>query len=177
MSWLDWLRQRAKELNGGAHPTPAADAAQPHDADRLPEREQTTDAVADRSGLDFYSAIAAHQRWKNRLMAYVRGQSQERLDAAVVGRRDACELGVWLRDLAPDPRIPEHLLEALRREHARFHELAADVVRLADRGDTEQALQALRASAPYNRCSHQVIGLLSRIYLELSEFHQPGARG
>ncbi|GEM_PF-2638198 len=41
---------------------------------------------------------------------------------------------------------------------------------------TEQALDALRTDAPYNRCSHRVTKLLSRIYFELSEFHKPDSR-
>jgi hypothetical protein len=166
MSWLSWLRKQAAAVS-----TNADDAAQTHTvAD--PADDQPTAAIGDApttvDGLDFYEAIGVHQRWKNRFKAAVTGQSGERLDAEAVGRADACALGVWLGQLPAQAAIPADLLDALRAEHAEFHRLAAQIIRLADSGQTEQALQALRTDAPYNRASHRVTKLLSRLYLELT---------
>ncbi|MDD4888180.1 MAG: CZB domain-containing protein, partial [Thiomonas sp.] len=104
------------------------------------------------------------------------GQSTESLDAAEAGRCDACALGIWLEAQSDDARVPPHLLEQLKLEHAQFHKLAADIIRLSDQGRAEEALQSLRTDAPYNRTSHRVTKLLSQIYFELSEFHKPNSR-
>lgn len=167
MSWLSWLRKHAAANPADAAAQPAANAALPDDTDNLPARDET-DAPVAVDGLDFYEAIGVHQRWKNRLKAAVTGQSGEHLDADTVARADACALGVWLGQLPPHAAIPADLLDALRAEHAEFHRLAAQVIRLADAGQTEQALQALRTDAPYSRASHRVTKLLSRLYLELT---------
>ncbi|MGC9163622.1 MAG: CZB domain-containing protein [Thiomonas sp.] len=175
MRWLDWLRAKLD-------PTAVDDVCvrQGHFSaeieENLPARPEEVDDVSAQAGLDFYSAIAAHQRWKNRLKDVVLGRSQETLDPAVVGRCDACDLGIWLEAQANDARIPAHLMDQLKQEHAQFHSLAADIIRLADQGQSEEAMQALRTDAPYNRASRRVTRLLSQIYFELSEFHKPGVR-
>ena len=179
MSWLDWLRKQATANDLGRetpHPTTAtaSSAAEDHPSD-LPTPEEG-DVPSELAGLDFYSAIAAHQRWKNRLKDVVRGQSQEALDPAVVGRCDACALGQWLATQEGDLRIAPELMTRLKEEHAQFHKLAAEVIRFSDQGLHQQALDALRTDAPYNRCSHRVTKLLSQIYFELSEFHKPDSR-
>lgn len=175
MSWLNWLRKKVDTTStdsGASHGTdPAADDDLPD-----PPMPESNDTSSELAGLDFYSAIATHQRWKNRLKEVVTGQSTESLDPTVVGRCDACALGMWLVSQAGDARIPPHLLEKLKQEHAQFHKLAADIIRLSDQGRAEEALQGLRTDAPYNRTSHRVTKLLSQIYLELSEFHKPGSR-
>ncbi len=179
MSWLDWLRKQvtANELEREApHPAAAsASSAAEDDPSDLPAAEDS-DVPSELAGLDFYSAIATHQRWKNRLKDIVRGQSQEALDPAVVGRSDACALGQWLTTQEGGQHISPELMTRLKEEHAQFHKLAAEVIRLSDQGLHQQALDALRTDAPYNRCSHRVTKLLSQIYFELSEFHKPGSR-
>lgn len=179
MSWLDWLRKQvtANELEREApHPAAAtASSATEDDPSDLPAAEDS-DVPSELAGLDFYSAIATHQRWKNRLKDVVRGQSQEALDPAVVGRSDACALGQWLTTQEGGQHISPELMTRLKEEHAQFHKLAAEVIRLSDQGLHQQALDALRTDAPYNRCSHRVTKLLSQIHFELSEFHKPGSR-
>ncbi|MGA8010116.1 MAG: CZB domain-containing protein [Thiomonas sp.] len=172
MRWIDWLRKQVvvtKPEGGTQHPVvPSADDdfldAPP------PDVEGTGSEIA---GLDFYGAIAAHQRWKIRLKEVVGGQSKEALDPAVVGRCDVCVLGQWLAVQGNDPRIPFDVMTRLTQEHAEFHKLAADIIRLSDQGLHRQALDALRTDAPYNRSSHRVTKLLSQLYFELSEFHKP----
>ncbi len=176
MSWLDWLRKRLDTAGPDKEASHGVGTTEEADKDEMPSRPETSDDISERSGLDFYSAIATHQRWKNRLKDVVSGRSQESLDPAVVGRCDACDLGIWLEAQANDARIPAHLMDQLKQEHAQFHSLAADIIRLTDQGRNEEAMQALRTDAPYNRASHRVARLLSQIYFELSEFHKPGVR-
>lgn len=180
MKWLDWLRKQVATEHDA--PLKGKEAARPTNSlsahDDLPDMPPSSgmDAPPEVAGLDFYSAIATHQRWKNRLKDVVRGQSQETLDATVVARSDVCALGQWLTTQQGNARIPANLMSALQDEHAEFHRLAADIIRLADHGQTQQALEALRTDAPYNRVSHRVTRLLSQIFLELSEFHQSDLR-
>jgi hypothetical protein len=176
MSWLDWLRKRMDSASPDRAAAQEADPSAETEEDEMPSRPETADDISERSGLDFYSAIATHQRWKNRLKDVVSGRSQDTLDPAVVGRCDACDLGMWLETQAKDARIPAQLMDQLRQEHAQFHKLAADIIRLSDQGRNEEAMQALRTDAPYNRASHRVARLLSQIYFELSEFHKPGVQ-
>ncbi|MDY0328995.1 MAG: CZB domain-containing protein [Thiomonas sp.] len=177
MKWFDGLRKQAgaepQAPRAGAEQAAASLAEVEGPGVPLPEPAQADGELA---GLDFYSAIATHQRWKNRFKSVIRGESDEPCDAAVVARTDACLLGKWLATQHGDARIPDDLLSRLEQEHATFHQLAAEVVRLSDRGLHEQALAALRTDAPYNRCSHRLTRLLSQIHLQLSELHQPGAR-
>lgn len=173
MKWLDWVR---KQVAGSDRDAP--DATGQSSVDELSESPHVDamGAQSEAAGLDFYSAIATHQRWKNRLKAAIRGESTEVLEADAVGRSDVCALGQWLLQQERHPDIPAHLMSALQEEHAEFHRLAAEVIRLADSGQTQQALEALRTDAPYSRASHRVTKLLSQIFLQLSEFHKSGFR-
>lgn len=175
MKWLDWLRKQVTtEQDAAQQGKTVAHSANPLSENDSPDMPPSDagDVPPEVAGLDFYSAIATHQRWKNRLKDVVRGQSQETLVAAVVARSDVCVLGQWLATQQGNARIPAHLMAELQEEHAAFHRIAADIIRLADQGQTQQALDALRTDAPYSRVSHRVTKLLSQIFLELSEFHQ-----
>jgi len=175
MNWLDWLRKQVTAKSPEREtPHPLATSAE-HDASDMPTPDGGG-APPDLAGLDFYSAIATHQRWKNRLKDVVNGQSQETLDPEVVGRCDVCTLGRWLSTQDSDSRIAPDLMARLKQEHEQFHKLAAEIVRLSDQGLQQQAMDALRTDAPYNRTSHRVTKLLSQIYLDLSEFHKPTFR-
>jgi hypothetical protein len=171
MNWIDWIRKQLASKGPGQTPPQAQEA----DADDLPDAPLAGSEgdESEAGGLNFYTAIATHQRWKNRLKAYVVGESSETLDPGVIGRYDACALGQWLESQPNDSRIPPESMANLKQEHAQFHALAADIVRLADQGLRQQALDLLRSDAPYSRSSHRVTAALSRIYFELSEFHKP----
>lgn len=177
MSWFDWLRQKAAKETSEPEHAQTRFAGTPLE-EELPSMPQADgcEALSELAGLDFYSAIAAHQRWKNRLKSVVTGKSRETLDPALVGRCDSCALGQWLATQDGHASVPPELMDDLKRQHAAFHALAAEIIRLNDQGLHAQALEALRTDAPYNRTSHRVTQLLSRIHLELSEFQQPSTR-
>lgn len=122
-------------------------------------------AVVD--GLDFYQAIDFQRRWKLRLVAYVRGEACAREDWKRIERDDQCELGRWLRHARPrDPRHAE-LFEQLRKQHTELHHEAAEIVRLAEAGQRDAALIALRQGG-FARASHALVARLSELFTALN---------
>ena len=111
------------------------------------------------AGLDFDGAIAAHGKWKQRLIDYV-NCGGEQLDPVVVGRDDQCALGCWIhgdgRALRGNAKYTE-----LKGEHAGFHRCAADVIRTQLAGNSEGALAQI--SGEFSNRSARVIGLLENM--------------
>jgi len=111
------------------------------------------------AGLDFDGAIAAHGKWKQRLLDFVAGGG-EQLDPAVVGRDDQCALGCWIhgdgRALRGNTKYTE-----LKGEHAGFHRCAADVIRTQLAGNTDGARAQI--SGEFTSRSARVIGLLEHM--------------
>jgi len=86
-------------------------------------------------------AIAAHAKWKYRLMEAIdTGKSQWRVDD--VRTDSACEFGKWLGALPLSERLSEHS-KKVRALHAEFHVLAADVLELALAGRKAEATAAM----------------------------------
>lgn len=108
------------------------------------------------AGLDFDGAIAAHGKWKQRLLDYVAGGG-ERLDPAVVGRDDQCALGCWIHGDGRALRGNAGYTE-LKAEHAGFHRCAADVIRTQLAGNSDGARAQI--SGEFSQRSERVIGLL-----------------
>lgn len=92
--------------------------------------------------MDFLKIINAHIMWKQKLQAYIQGTSPEHLDASVIARDDQCMMGQWIYG---EGKLFEGTppYEQVRSEHARFHQLAAEVVRHVDHGDRDQAVTLL----------------------------------
>ena len=116
-------------------------------------------------GVDFYAAIQAHVLWRLRLEAYVNGTGEERLDADTVGCDNHCALGEWLygtggKHFGNHPKFPE-----LQTAHACFHKYAGEVIRCADSGDNNKALELLNGD--YAACSQKVKMNLARLGLEV----------
>jgi hypothetical protein len=86
-------------------------------------------------------AIAAHAKWKYRLMEAIdTGKSQWRV--ADVRTDNACDFGKWLGGLPLSERLSEHA-KKVRTLHAEFHGLAADVLELALAGRKAEATAAM----------------------------------
>jgi hypothetical protein len=86
-------------------------------------------------------AIAAHAKWKYRLMEAIdTGKSQWRVSD--VRTDNACEFGKWLIALPLSQRLSEHS-KKVRALHAEFHGLAADVLELALAGRKAEATAAM----------------------------------
>jgi hypothetical protein len=86
-------------------------------------------------------AIAAHAKWKYRLMEAIdTGKSEWHVSD--VRTDHACEFGKWLATLSLSERLSEHCRK-VRALHMEFHSLAADVLELALAGRKEEATSAM----------------------------------
>ena len=123
MNIMDWFKTLLVPEQASTH-TSGRPAASP-----LPEFEGS----AELAGLDFQAAIRAHHAWKERLDALLQERSREQMDPVAICRDDLCELGQWIH--GGGRRVFGHLdvFEDLRRHHADFHLVAAEVVNLVAR--------------------------------------------
>ncbi len=86
-------------------------------------------------------AIAAHARWKYRLMEAIEtGKSQWHV--ADMRRDDGCDFGKWLLALPLSERLAPSC-QRVRSLHTDFHSVAADVLELALAGRKEEATAAM----------------------------------
>lgn len=113
--------------------------------------------------MDFEDAITAHLKWKIQLRLRI-SREDETLTSKVASNDLACTLGRWLRD--EGKRYSNTgLYKDLLRSHAKFHDCAADVVRLVERGEPDQASAML--DQEFNAASKDVIRLIlsaDRVY-------------
>lgn len=119
------------------------------------------------SGLNFRTAIEAHQKWKMRLHDLIDGKSVEELDPDWVSRDDQCELGQWIhgpgaRQFAGQPEFAD-----LRNNHAAFHQCAARVLSLAQSGQPARAAAEMAPGGEFARISRQVVGDLAAMFMRL----------
>jgi len=89
--------------------------------------------------MDLDHAVLAHQQWKSRLNQFLGGTLQEKLDPAIVGRDDQCELGKWIHGNGSKALHQEAEFQHLQQCHAKFHRKAGEVVRLASQGNLPAA--------------------------------------
>jgi hypothetical protein len=86
-------------------------------------------------------AIAAHAKWKYRLMEAIdTGKSQWHVSD--VRTDNSCEFGKWLYAQPLSERLSEHC-KNVRTLHAEFHVLAAQVLELALAGRKVEATAAM----------------------------------
>ncbi len=103
--------------------------------------------------------VRSHREWRARLLDYVNGKSKERLNAATVGRDDACELGQWiLAERATQAR--GGTFAALMAKHTEFHRLAAQIVHAKNSGRREDAMRMLAPGSAFFRASNDVIAAI-----------------
>ena len=100
------------------------------------------------------AAIAAHGRWKTRLIWAARtGESLFDVDEA--GAPDRCRLGKWL---ASQPATP--VVEEVSELHAAFHRECGRVLDLALGGDLAAAHRELELGTPFSDSSARLTGRL-----------------
>ena len=128
-----------------------------------PERDVRDPMEEEAAGLNFYTAIEAHQKWKVRLLAVIEGDSSEGLSVEVIGRDDQCALGKWIYGVGGARFSAVSQFGELKRNHAFFHTCAAGVLEKAQEGQKDAALQALKQGA-YARASQDVIRDLAVMY-------------
>ncbi|HEY0635544.1 MAG TPA: CZB domain-containing protein [Gammaproteobacteria bacterium] len=116
--------------------------------------------------MNFFEAINAHVAWKMRLQQHIKGESAERLDAAIVGRDDLCALGKWLhahREQHNDMAQFRQVVEL----HADFHRCAAEIIDTVNRGKRQEAEHKLHHD--YAHLSQMIVKSLNKLGKELPE--------
>jgi len=107
--------------------------------------------------MNFDDAISAHAAWKQKLAAYLR-RPDGSIDLAALGADNKCPLGQWIHSqsggITSDAKFAE-----LKREHANFHRMAADVARRANASENVSEEVCLGANSPYAKCSGHVVQL------------------
>lgn len=105
-------------------------------------------------------AIAAHAKWKYRLMEAIdTGKSQWHVGD--VRTDSACEFGKWLLALPLSARLSEHC-KKVRGLHAEFHGLAASVLELALAGRKVEATAAMALGSRFAEVSsHLTMAVLA----------------
>jgi methyl-accepting chemotaxis protein len=90
----------------------------------------------------FDDAILAHDKWKSRLVNYIKGTGTEELDVATVSRDDQCPLGGWIYGQASiHNTLPEY--DELKVHHASFHSCVGEIVQCVHDQDLDQAKKML----------------------------------
>lgn len=153
MGIMDWFRQTAGEV-------PAASGHR----EATPAEEHGTEV----GGLDFKSAVDAHMRWKSRLESYIGGASNEDLKVDIVCRDDQCPLGQWIYTRGVSDFGYSETFFDMKAHHAHFHRCAGDVLRTAQAGDKERALQLLH-QGDYVRASERVKKLLAKLFVLVAD--------
>ena len=114
----------------------------------------------------FADATQAHIKWKNRLVNYVSGNSDEHLEVEKVCRDDQCPLGGWIHGEA---RKHAHLHEykELKTAHAEFHQSVGDIVQHVH--DNKQAEARKLLGADFSRTSKRTIAAIREIESVVNE--------
>ena len=113
--------------------------------------------------MNFLDAMNAHVMWKQRLLKHLEGRSDERLDPAIVAQDHLCVLGRWIYDKGERYATSPIFID-VRNEHARFHEMAAQIIRMVDEGRPDQARKLLESD--YAHLSQQLQALIRRLARE-----------
>jgi len=108
----------------------------------------------------FADATQAHIKWKNRLVNYVSGNSDEHLEVDKVCRDDQCPLGGWIYGEA---RKHAHLREfkELKTAHAEFHQSVGNIVQHVH--DNKQAEARKLLGADFSKTSKRTITAIQDI--------------
>lgn len=96
--------------------------------------------------LDIDVAIAAHENWKSRLLAYLEGKSTEDLRAEIVALDNRCDLGKWIYGDGETYLKTAVAFVDLKATHKMFHYSASTIVTLAQAGRTAEAQDMLASS-------------------------------
>jgi hypothetical protein len=118
----------------------------------------------------FDDALIAHMDWKRKLTLYIKKDPSVKLNAEEASKDNCCQLGKWIYG-NEHPECKAHPeFEAMRIKHAAFHKEAGDVIRLADAGKFQEALQCLEdRTKGYGQASDLVvlaIGSLKKLCAE-----------
>lgn len=97
-------------------------------------------------GLDIQTAMAAHENWKLRLMAYLEGNSSEQFSPEVICFDNHCDLGQWIHGKGQAHLGNFSGFTTLLEHHKMFHYAASNVVALSQAGKNTEAHKMLEGS-------------------------------
>ena len=114
--------------------------------------------------MDWMEIIGAHVMWKQRLTAFLAGNSPEALDPEAIRMDNRCALGKWVYgEGASMSELSRY--DEVRGLHAQFHQYAADVVQLHLAGNTAEAEKLLQGeySKLSEKLKHRIIALSQQV--------------
>lgn len=111
--------------------------------------------------IDLFTAISAHVSWKVRLQSYMSGNSAEEMDPEVICCDDRCELGKWIHGPGLKHFFADEAFHELRIDHAKFHMVAANVVRHVQANKQADAQQLM--DGEYRKISHKLVHTLTEL--------------
>jgi len=112
---------------------------------------------------DIEPAIVAHRAWREKLRQYIDADRQAGLTEGEVADDGACKLGQWLFSEGRDFNLLQEYYQ-LVEQHQKFHAIAAEVVRLQNSGQSEQARWVL--DNPFEQQSNLVEQVLRSLDID-----------
>lgn len=115
--------------------------------------------------MNFLDAINAHVMWKLRLQRYLDGESEENLDPDHICKDNQCVLGKWIYgNMGRYEKSP--VFVDVREKHAEFHLTAAEIVRLINANQKQDAERLLRGD--YSKLSRRLQSLIRHLARDLN---------
>ena len=113
--------------------------------------------------MNFDDAITAHSQWKIRLQGVINGSNKEVLDPQVIAQDDRCAMGQWIHGEARRQygSLPE--FAALVKQHAEFHQHAAEVLRMVLQGQADKARACLETGGSFTESSIRTITAIRQL--------------
>ncbi len=112
---------------------------------------------------DFNAAIKAHIDWKMKLSNYLQNPDGS-LEHSKVCLDNACALGKWIYGDGQNYKsLNSALFEALRDSHGSFHKSAAEIIRLANENQIDNAKHLLSPSGNYLQISAKTVELIESL--------------
>jgi hypothetical protein len=110
--------------------------------------------------MDFDVLILAHSNWKRRFHEHLRGKQE--LDVESVRQVNLCNMGRWLCGEGLKYKDqPEY--RDLEVKHARFHDMAADVLERAVILPENEALKLVGPDSDFERASRECVAAIAKM--------------
>lgn len=103
--------------------------------------------------MDFETAISAHGEWRVKLILFINDSG--RLDEELVEDDHKCSLGCWLYGEGKRFSAYEEYQD-FKSDHAEFHRLAAEVVRMVKEGRKQDAKECLAVGGPFSKLNMKI---------------------
>ena len=110
--------------------------------------------------MDFDVLILAHSNFKRRFHEHLRGKQE--LDVETVRQVNLCNMGRWLSGEGLKYKdLPE--FRTLEVKHARFHDMAADVLERAVTLSDSEAVKLVGPDSDFERASRECVAAISQM--------------